>query len=85
MGKSVREQTDSLAALLAALRSKTVAACAVPRSVCPYRGLEQFRAEDATLFCGGDEATRELVARMEDHELAHLIHEGSFLRLASVA
>src|SRR5208283_5807582 len=46
-GKGVREQTDGLDALRAALRGEMAAASAVRASICPYRGLEPFREEDA--------------------------------------
>src|ERR1700722_5495288 len=55
-GKNVREQTDGLAALRAALRGDTVPASAIRASICPYRGLEPFREEDAAFFCGRDDA-----------------------------
>ena len=32
---------------------------------CPYRGLEPYGAEDATLFCGREAATAEVIARLE--------------------
>jgi hypothetical protein len=65
-GRTVREQTDGLEALSAALSGETVAS-AVRASICPYRGLEPFREEDAAFFCGRDDAIHELVARVKEH------------------
>jgi hypothetical protein len=62
-GRSVCEQNESLEALRAALRGDEIAASVVRASICPYRGLEPFREEDAAFFCGRDDAIRELVAR----------------------
>ena len=72
-GKSVREQTESLVALRAALRGETVAASAIWASICPYRGLEPFREEDAAFFCGRDDAIRELVQRVREHEFVAVV------------
>jgi hypothetical protein len=72
-GKNVREQTDSLAALCAALRGETVEASALRASICPYRGLEPFREEDAAFFCGRDDAIRELVAHVQEHPLVAVV------------
>src|SRR5271165_6297186 len=66
-GKTVREQTDSLEALRSALSGETAAASAIRAPICPYRGLEPFREEDAAFFCGRDDAIRELVARVKEH------------------
>src|SRR5271165_4302610 len=66
-GKSVRDQIDSLEALRAALRGEPIAAPAIRASICPYRGLEPFREEDAAFFCGRDDAIRELVGRVQEH------------------
>ena len=72
-GKEVREQTDSLAALRAALRGETDAASAVRTSICPYRGLEPFREEDAPFFCGRNEVIRELAARVQESEFVAVV------------
>ena len=61
------EQTERLADLRAALHGETVAVSATRASICPYRGLEPFREEDAAFFCGRDDAIRELVARVQEH------------------
>jgi energy-coupling factor transporter ATP-binding protein EcfA2 len=72
-GKNVREQTRGLAALRAALSGETVAASAIRASICPYRGLEPFREEDAAFFSGRDNGTRELVARVKEHEFVVVV------------
>ena len=69
-GASVLQQTDSLADLRAALRGETVAS-AIRASICPYRGLEPFREEDAAFFCGRDAAIRELVAGFDQYTAEH--------------
>ena len=70
---SVLEQTERLADLRAALRGETVAASAVRASICPYRGMEPFREEDALFFCGRDEAIREVVARVQEHSFVAVV------------
>ena len=72
-GANVLQQTDSLAALRAALRGETVAASAIRASICPYRGLEPFREEDAAFFCGRDDAIRDLVARVQEHSFVAVV------------
>ena len=72
-GKSVREQTESLESLRAALRGATFAVAAVRGSICPYRGLEPFREEDAAFFCGRDDAIRELVERVQQHAFVAVV------------
>jgi Novel STAND NTPase 1/TIR domain len=62
---SVLGHADSLEALCGAIRRQPVAASAVRTRICPYRGLEPFREEDAALFCGRDDAVRSLVARVQ--------------------
>ncbi len=61
-GSNVIQQTDALEALRAALCGQPIAASEVRASICPYRGLEPFREEDAAFFCGRDDAIRELAA-----------------------
>jgi WD40 repeat protein len=72
-GNGVREHTDGLEVLRAALRRETVAASPVRSSICPYRGLEPFREEDAAFFCGRDDAIRELVARVQAHTFVAVV------------
>jgi WD40 repeat protein/energy-coupling factor transporter ATP-binding protein EcfA2 len=72
-GASVLHQIERLADLLAALRGETVAASAIRASICPYRGLEPFREEDAPFFCGRDDAIRELVARVQEHSFVAVV------------
>jgi WD40 repeat protein/energy-coupling factor transporter ATP-binding protein EcfA2 len=72
-GASVLEQSERLTDLRAALRGETVAASAVRASICPYRGLEPFREEDAAFFCGRDDAVRELAQRVQEHEFVAVV------------
>src|SRR6516165_943406 len=72
-GATILQQTDRLADLRAALRGETFAASAIRASICPYRGLEPFREEDAEFFCGRDEAIGELVARVRDYSFVAVV------------
>src|SRR5271165_6870192 len=72
-GKTVRDQPAGLEVLRAALRGETVAASDIRASICPYRGLEPFREEDAAFFCGRDAAVRELVARVQQHSFVAVV------------
>lgn len=40
--------------------------------ICPYRGLEPFREEDAAFFFGRDDAIRDLFARVQAHAFVAL-------------
>src|SRR5271166_6200452 len=64
-GASVLQQTESLAALRAALHGEAIAPSELRAWICPYRGLEPFREEDAPFFCGRDAAISELAAQVE--------------------
>ena len=64
---SVLQQPDNLASLRAALRGERIAASTIRDQVCPYRGLEPFREEDAPFFCGRDDVIRNLVAKVQAH------------------
>ncbi len=72
-GTNVLQQTDSLEALRAALRGEPIAASAIRAQVCPYRGLEPFREEDAAFFCGRDDAIREFVQRVQEHDFVAVV------------
>ena len=72
-GAGVLRQTERLADLRAALLGEAVAASPVRASICPYRGLEPFREEDAAFFCGRDEAIRDLVARAAEHPFVAVV------------
>jgi hypothetical protein len=63
-GASVLQQAESLGSLLAALRGEAIEPSELRASICPYRGLEPFREEDAPFFRGRDEAGRELAAQV---------------------
>ena len=73
--RRVLQQRESLEALRVALRGETAAwaASAVRASICPYRGLEPFREEDAAFFCGRDDAVRELVARVDEYPFVAVV------------
>jgi hypothetical protein len=62
---SILQQPDSLALLRAAFRGEVIAAPTIRAQVCPYKGLEPFREEDAPFFCGRDDAIHELVAKVQ--------------------
>jgi hypothetical protein len=70
---SVLQQPDSLALLRAALRGEAIAAPSIRAEVCPYRGLEPFREEDAPFFCGRDDAIRDLVAKVQAHAFVAIV------------
>ena len=72
-GTNILQQTDSLANLRAALRGEPIAASSIRASICPYRGLEPFREEDAAFFCGRDEPIRELVTRVQAHSFVAIV------------
>jgi tetratricopeptide (TPR) repeat protein len=72
-GTSVLQQSASLATLRAALRCEPTAPSAIRAAICPYRGLEPFREEDAAFFCGRDEAISELVARVQEHSFVAVV------------
>jgi energy-coupling factor transporter ATP-binding protein EcfA2 len=72
-GAGVLRQTERLADLRAALLGEMVAASVVRASICPYRGLEPFREEDAAFFCGRDDAIHELVARVQEHSFVAVV------------
>jgi tetratricopeptide (TPR) repeat protein/energy-coupling factor transporter ATP-binding protein EcfA2 len=72
-GTSVLKQPASLATLRAALRCEPTAPSDIRATICPYRGLEPFREEDAAFFCGRDEAISDLVARVQEHSFVVLV------------
>ena len=45
----------------------------VRASVCPYRGMEPFREEDAAFFCGRDAAVRDLVEAVRQHSFVVVV------------
>jgi energy-coupling factor transporter ATP-binding protein EcfA2 len=72
-GATVVQQTDNLSALRAAIRGELIAPSGIRASICPYRGLEPFREEDAPFFCGRDETVRELVAQVQAHSFVVVV------------
>ena len=63
-GSNILQQTDRLETLRAALRGEVISSSELRSSICPYRGLEPFREEDAPFFCGRGDAIGELVAQV---------------------
>ena len=61
----VSEAPDALARLLAAIRGE--AESAVQEAICPYRGLDAFREEDAAFFFGRGSTVDELVRKVREH------------------
>ena len=61
----VSEAPDALARLLAAIRGE--AEGAVQEAICPYRGLDAFREEDAAFFFGRGSTVDELVRKVREH------------------
>jgi energy-coupling factor transporter ATP-binding protein EcfA2 len=70
---SVLQQPESLDTLLRAIHGLTVSQSSIRSLVCPYRGLEPFREEDATFFCGRDDAIRDLVAKVQQHSFVAVV------------
>jgi energy-coupling factor transporter ATP-binding protein EcfA2 len=72
-GDSVVQQTDRLEALCAAIRLHPVQSSPIRALICPYRGLEPFREEDAAFFCGREDAIRDLAARVQLHTFVAVV------------
>jgi energy-coupling factor transporter ATP-binding protein EcfA2 len=72
-GTHVLQQTEGLAELRAALRREMVEASPFRASICPYRGLEPFREEDAAFFCGRDDTIGELLASVQEHTFVTVV------------
>jgi energy-coupling factor transporter ATP-binding protein EcfA2 len=72
-GDSVLQQTDSLETLRGAIHRQAVSPSSIRSLVCPYRGLEPFREEDAAFFCGRDDAIRYLVAQVQKHSFVAVV------------
>lgn len=68
----VLEDIGQLQALLAAINDGAQAAGAATE-ICPYRGLEPFREEDAPFFFGRSEATRELFEKASNYSFVAVI------------
>jgi energy-coupling factor transporter ATP-binding protein EcfA2 len=72
-GDHVLQQQDSLEALRGAINRRPVPPSPIRGEICPYRGLEPFREEDAAFFCGRDDAIRDLVARVQAHSFVVVV------------
>jgi energy-coupling factor transporter ATP-binding protein EcfA2 len=56
-----------------ALDGQPTSGASIRASICPYRGLEPFREEDAPFFCGRDEAVCELVAQVQSNAFVAVV------------
>jgi TPR repeat protein/energy-coupling factor transporter ATP-binding protein EcfA2 len=74
----VSDAPDEVARLLAALRSTPSPGDAVREAVCPYRGLDAFREEDAAFFFGCGSANE---PESPIGQLVRKVHEHSFVML----
>jgi energy-coupling factor transporter ATP-binding protein EcfA2 len=72
-GDSFLQQTDSLEALRGAIQRQPVPPSLIRAEICPYRGLEPFREEDTALFCGRDDAIRDLVERVQTYSFVVVV------------
>jgi energy-coupling factor transporter ATP-binding protein EcfA2 len=72
-GDSVLGQTESLEALRGAIHRQAIPSSSVRTEICPYRGLEPFREEDAALFCGRDDAIRNLVSQVQKYRFVVVV------------
>ena len=72
-GNNILQQTESLEALRKAIHRQAVPLSSIRTEVCPYRGLEPFREEDAAFFCGRDDAIHDLVARVQAHAFVAVV------------
>jgi energy-coupling factor transporter ATP-binding protein EcfA2 len=72
-GDSVLPQTDSLEALRGAIHRQPVPPSSIRAEICPYRGLEPFRQEDAAFFCGRNNAIRDLVSQVQTHSFVAVV------------
>jgi energy-coupling factor transporter ATP-binding protein EcfA2 len=70
---SVLRQTDGLEALRGAIHRQSVPSSPLRMQVCPYRGLEPFREEDAAFFCGRGDAIRDLVSQIERYSFVAVV------------
>jgi hypothetical protein len=69
----IQQRPEGLQSLLAAIRGQAVDAAEIRGAICPYRGLEPFREEDAAFFCGRDGVVRDLVAAVREHRFVAVV------------
>ena len=74
----VSDAPDEVARLLAAVRGTPSPGDAVREAICPYRGLDAFREEDAAFFFGRGSASE---AESPIGQLVRKVHEHSFVML----
>jgi hypothetical protein len=70
---SVLRQTGGLEALRGAINREKVPPSGLRKEVCPYRGLEPFREEDAAFFCGRVDAIHNLVSQIEKYSFVAVV------------
>ena len=66
-------QDEGLQALCRAINRQAVPPSALRMQVCPYRGLEPFREEDAAFFCGRIDAIRSLVSKIATYTVVAIV------------
>jgi energy-coupling factor transporter ATP-binding protein EcfA2 len=71
--RRVSDAPDVLEQLLRAIHGQPTSAGTARDAICPYRGLDAFREEDAALFCGRDDAIRNLVAHAQTHSFVAVV------------
>jgi TPR repeat protein/energy-coupling factor transporter ATP-binding protein EcfA2 len=74
----VSDAPDEVARLLAAIRGTPSPGDAVREAICPFRGLDAFREEDAAFFFGRGSASE---AESRIGQLVRKVHEHSFVML----
>lgn len=72
-GTCILDHPECLEALYGAIRRRDVEPSPIRATICPYRGLEPFREEDAAFFCGRDDAVRSLVEQVEAHSFVAVV------------
>jgi energy-coupling factor transporter ATP-binding protein EcfA2 len=70
---SVLRQTEGLEALRGAINRQAVTPSSLRKQICPYRGLEPFREEDAAFFCGRADAINDLVSQIQKYSFVAVV------------
>jgi hypothetical protein len=71
--RRVSDAPDVLEQLLRAIHGQPTSAGTARVTICPYRGLDAFREEDAALLCGRDDAIRNLVAHVQTYSFVTVV------------
>jgi energy-coupling factor transporter ATP-binding protein EcfA2 len=72
-GDHVLQQQENLQSLRGAINRRPGLSSPIRGKICPYRGLEPFREEDAAFFCGRDDAIHDLVGRVLAHSFVAVV------------